>query len=80
MEKRIDRYGENGYIDFSRLWDLLKRRGLNKFYLRKNGINTNTVQKLIKNKNVTCEVLANLCHLLNVQVWEICEYKEKQED
>lgn len=76
----IENYGEEGYIDFSRLWDLMKRRKLNKEFLKKNGIHSNTVQKLVKNESVTCVVLSKLCHLLNVQVWEICEYKEKQED
>lgn len=68
-------YGYNGYLDFSRLWELMERKGHNKQWLKNNGIHSNTVAKLSKNENVTCEVLANLCHLLNCQIWEIMEYK-----
>ncbi len=71
-------YGYNGYMDFSRLWDLLERKKLNKQWLKNNGIHSNTVAKLSKNENVTCEVLANLCNLLGCQVWEIMEYKENK--
>lgn len=70
-------YGTNGIIDFSRLWELLKRKGYNKQWLKNNGIHSNTVAKLTKNENVTCEVIANLCNLLNCQTWEIMEYKKK---
>lgn len=69
-------YGANGFMDFSRLWELLERRGYNKQWLRSNGIHSNTIAKLAKNENVTCEVLANICCLLNCQVWEIMEYKK----
>ena len=70
-------YGMNGIIDFSRLWELLERKGYNKQWLKNNGIHSNTVAKLTKNENVTCEVIANLCNLLNCQTWEIMEYKKK---
>ena len=76
--KMKNSYGTNGIIDFSRLWELLERRGHNKAWLRANGIHANTIVKLRKNENVTCEVLANLCHLLDCQVWEILEYKKTE--
>lgn len=69
-------YKENGFIDFSRLWGLLERKGYNKQWLKNNGIHSNTVAKLAKNENVTCEVISNICHLLNCQPWEIMEYKK----
>lgn len=71
-------YGTNGIIDFSRLWELLERKGYNKQWLRNNGIHSNTVAKLAKNQNVTCEVIANICHMLNCQPWEIMEYKKNE--
>lgn len=71
-------YGINGIIDFSRLWELLERRGLNKAWLRANGIYSNTIVKLTKNENVTCEIIANLCYLLDCQPWEILEYKKTE--
>ena len=72
-------YGYNGYFDFSKLWKLLKRLGYNKQFLKSNGIHSNTVAKLVNNGNVTCEVLANICNLLDCQPWDIMEYKRNND-
>lgn len=72
-------YGTNGIIEFSRLWELLNQKGYNKQWLKNHGIHSNTVAKLTKNENVTCEVLANLCNLLNCQPEEIMEYRKNDE-
>lgn len=69
-------YGENGYMSFDKLWKALEVRGKTKKWLRDNGIHSNTVAKLAKNENVTCEVLSNLCNLLDCQPWDIMEYKK----
>lgn len=70
-------YGTNGYIDFSKLWVLLERKDINKRWLRNNGIHSNTIAKLSKNENVTCEVIAHLCSLLDCQTYEILEYRKE---
>ena len=67
-------YGNNGYIDFSKLWEVMEKKKYNKEFLRKNGIHANTVQKLVKNQNVTCEVIATLCALLKCQPGQIMRY------
>ena len=64
-------YGVNGYIDFSKLWNILEKKEYNKQWLKNNGIHSNTVAKLTKNENVIC----NLCKLLNCQPGDIMEYK-----
>lgn len=43
-------YGTNGIIDFSRLWELLERRGHNKAWLRANGIHPIPLLNLEKMK------------------------------
>lgn len=68
-------YGDNGYINFSKLWELMEKKNVNKQWLKKNGIHSNTVAKLAKNGNVTCEVICNLCRLLECQPGDIMEYK-----
>ena len=60
-------YGYSGRFDFCRLWNLLERRVHNIQWQKNPGIHSNTVAKLKKNENVTCEVLANICSLLNYQ-------------
>ena len=71
-------YGENGYMDFTRLWDMLEKRGHKKKWLIDNGIHRATIYKLVDNGNVTCEVLCNLCRLLKCQPGQIMEYVEEK--
>ena len=71
-------YGANGHIDFSKLWQLIEKKAYNKQWLKNNGIHSNTVAKLTKNENVTCDVICNLCKLLNCQPGDIMEYKNEQ--
>lgn len=67
-------YGDKGYIDFSKLWTLMEKKKLKKTWLRENGIHSNTVSKLSKNENVTCDVIAQLCYLLKCQPKDIMQY------
>ena len=55
----------------------MEKKELNKQWLKNNGIHSNTVAKLTKNENVTCEVICNLCKLLNCQPGQIMCYKNK---
>ncbi|KJJ65462.1 hypothetical protein CLFS41_57280 [Clostridium sp. FS41] len=71
-------YGENGYMDFTRLWAMLEKRGHKKQWLIDNGIHRATIYKLVDNGNVTCEVLCNLCRLLKCQPGQIMEYVEEK--
>lgn len=73
----VANYGENGIIDFEKFWNLMDKKGLKKQWLIDNGIHRATVYKLVKNENVTCEVICNLCKLLRCQPGQIMEYKEK---
>ena len=67
-------YGENGYIDFSKLWKLLEKKKLKQQFLIDNKIHRNTIYKLKNNENVTCEVICNICKILNCQPKDIMEY------
>ena len=71
-------YGENGYLDFAKLWKLLEKKNLKQQYLINNGIHRNTVYKLKNNDNITSEVICNLCKLLNCQPKDILEYMPNQ--
>lgn len=73
-------YGENGYIDFSKLWIFMEQRKVNKQWLKNNGIHSNTVAKLTRNENVTCEVICHLCRLLNCQPGQIMEYRKPENE
>ena len=73
-------YGENGYLDFDKLWKLLEKKNLKQQYLINNGIHRNTVYKLKNNDNITSEVICNLCKLLNCQPKDILEYIPNKKD
>ena len=73
-------YGENGYLDFAKLWKLLEKKNLKQQYLINNGIHRNTVYKLKNNDNITSEVICNLCKLLNCQPKDILEYIPNQKN
>lgn len=71
------KYGENGFIDFNKLWILLEKKELNKQWLKNNGLHSNTVARLTKNENVDCNTICQLCKLLNCQPGDLMEYKIK---
>lgn len=61
-------------ISFRKLFILMDEKGINKSYLRKNGIHANTVDRLIHNESVNSEIIDRLCKLLNCQPGDIMEY------
>ena len=61
-------------ISYNKLWKIINERNLNKYYLRKNGINPKVVDALSKNKNVNMSTIIDLCKLLNCQPADIVEY------
>lgn len=69
-----------GKIEFSGLWNILEKKGLNKQWLRNHGIYPNTVAKLTQNGNVTCDVICKLCNLLDCQPGDLMEYKKEDEN
>lgn len=67
-------YGKHGKIDFSGLWQIMEKKKVNKQWLKNNGLHSNTVAKLTKNENVTCDVICMLCELLDCQPGKIMKY------
>lgn len=61
-------------ISFSKLLPLLESKGLNKHYLRKNGINPNMLNQLLETGDTGTKTINKLCRLLECQPGEIMEY------
>lgn len=61
-------------VSYKKLFDILEERNLNKYYLRKNGLNPKVVDALGKNKNVNVSTIMTLCELLHCQPGDIMEY------
>ena len=59
---------------YKKLWKLLIERDMKKKDLRMlTGLSSSTVAKLSKNESVSTDVLAKICHALNVDIGEIME-------
>lgn len=61
-------------VSYNKLFELLKLKGLKKYYLRQNGINPKVVDAIFKNKNVNVSSIMDLCKLLDCQPEDIMEY------
>lgn len=65
-------------ITYNKLFYILQESGHNKAWLRKNGINPRTVDKLIKNESVTISTINQLCNLLNCEPGDILTFTKDE--
>lgn len=61
-------------INYNKLFAMMDKRGLKKYWLRQNGINPKVVNALKNNTNVNMSTINQLCKLLNCQPGDILEY------
>lgn len=63
-------------IYYSRLWRLLERRGYTRSdIIRLAGISASTYRKLLKNEEVRMDVLERVCRALNVDIGDVCSFR-----
>ena len=67
-------------VSYKRLYGLMDRKGLKKFWLRQQGINPKVVDALYKGNNVNVGTIMELCRLLNCQPGDIMEYVPDSEN
>lgn len=64
-------------LNYTKLWKLLKSRGLTRYYLVNNALgftmSTATLAKLGKGQSVTTDTLMDVCTLLDVDLEDIVE-------
>lgn len=70
-------------ISMLKVQDLMQRRGLKKFDLRKMGFSPNVVDKVLsgplsKDRRVDTETINRLCQVLQCQPGDIMEYVEDE--
>ena len=61
-------------INYNKLFAMMDKRGLKKYWLRQNGINPKVVNALKNNANVNMSTINQLCKLFDCQPGEILEY------
>ena len=65
---------------YNKLWKILIDKEMNKSDLReKTGLSQATIAKLVNGENVNVEVLERICKVLNVEIGDIVEIKEREE-
>lgn len=68
-------------VSYKKLWKLLIDKNMNKTDLRTaTGISTTTLAKLGKDENVSTEILAKICKVLECDVGDIMEMLNAEED
>ena len=67
-------------VCYKKLWKLLIDKDMKKKDLRSlTGISTTTMSRLAKDKNVSTEILAKICAVLNCDVGDIMEFIDDEE-
>ncbi|WP_195542855.1 helix-turn-helix domain-containing protein [Massiliimalia timonensis] len=61
-------------ISYEKLFELMEKKGIKKYDLRKAGISPTIVDRLVKNNDVNTSTIARLCKLLDCQPGDIMEY------
>lgn len=67
-------------FDYSKLWSLVRKEGINKTQLRDSiGISNDCLSKLSKNEKVSMNTLAKLCKKFNCDIGDIVEYINEED-
>lgn len=61
-------------LSFAKLEQLLEQKKLNKYFLRKNGINSTQLDKMLKTGDCGGKTIDKICKLLDCQPSDIMEY------
>ena len=64
-------------IDYSPLWDTMRRRGVSQYQLLQNGIDNKTLDSLKKNKNITMLTLEKLCAIIGCQPGDVVRFTDQ---
>lgn len=67
-------------ISFRKLRAVMESRGVKKYDLRKDGVNSQILDKVLSDGNVDTRTIGKLCRLLHCQPGDIMEYDEDQEE
>ncbi|EEG30288.1 hypothetical protein CLOSTMETH_02019 [[Clostridium] methylpentosum DSM 5476] len=67
-------------ISYKKLFDLMARKGIKKFDLRKWGLSPTIVDRLVKDNNVNTSTISTLCKILDCQPGDIMEYVDDEQD
>lgn len=71
---RTKRKGGGVMLDYSPLWDTMRRKGISQYRLIQSGIDNKTLDSLKKNRNITLLTLEKLCAILECTPNEVVRF------
>ena len=66
--------GGDMVIDYSPLWDTMKKKGVSQYALIQAGVDRRTLDWLKKNKNITMLTLEKLCTILDCSPCDVVRF------
>ncbi len=63
-------------IDYSPLWETMRRRGVTQYQLLKGGIDNKTLDSLKKGRNITLLTLEKLCSIIDCTPNDVVRFTE----
>ena len=64
-------------IDYSPLWETMKKKGITQYRLIKSGIDNKTLNSLKNNKNITLLTLEKLCIIIDCDPNDIVKFTKE---
>ena len=61
-------------VDYSPLWDIMKKKGVTQYALIQAGVDRRTLDCLKKNKNITMLTLEKLCTILDCSLSDVVRF------
>ena len=71
------RNGGSAMLDYSPLWETLKKQGKSQYVLIDNGIDKHTMDQLRHNRNITALTMEKICRILNCTPNDILAFKDE---
>lgn len=66
-------------LDYSPLWETMRKRGVSQYSLLKSGIDNKTLDSLKKGKNITLLTLEKICMILKCTPNDVVAFREEEE-
>ena len=69
--------GGDRVVDYSPLWDTMKKKGVTQYALIQAGVDRRTLDWLKKNKNITMLTLEKLCTILDCSPSDVVRFERE---
>ena len=63
-------------VDYSPLWETMRRKAISQYRLIQSGIDNKTLDSLKKNKNITMVTLEKLCRIVGCTPNDVVRFEE----